>query len=97
MPGKFLQNSASDFIAALGRLIWVRGGSESNRFARLHLAQFLAEQICGMLFDIDLLLEFHAVAHFHELVGITGVAIAAAELASAVGIDGPGKRHLALA
>ena len=41
--------------------------------------------------DIDFLLELHAVAHFHELVRVAGVAVAASELAAAVGIDRVGK------
>src|SRR5207244_13132723 len=36
-------------------------------------------------------------AHFHELVGVAGVAVAASELASAVRVDGPGEGHLAIA
>ena len=50
-----------------------------------------------MLLDVDLLLEVLAVAHFHEFVGVAGVAIFAAELAAAIRIDGPGEGHAALA
>src|SRR5579862_9092268 len=46
-----------------------------------------------MLLDVDLLLELHAVAHFHELVGIAGITVPASELAAAVRIDGPGEGH----
>ena len=46
-----------------------------------------------MLLDVDLLLEIHAVAHFHEFVGVTGVAVFAGELAAAIGIDGPFEGH----
>jgi hypothetical protein len=46
-----------------------------------------------MLLGVDLLLEFHAFAHLHKFVGIAGVAVFAGKLASAIRIDGPGKRH----
>jgi hypothetical protein len=49
------------------------------------------------LLDVDLLFELGAVAHFHEFVGVTGIAIAAAEFAAAVRIDGPGKGQVAIA
>jgi hypothetical protein len=46
-----------------------------------------------MLLDENLLLEFHAVAHLHEFVGVARIAVFASKLASTVGIDGPRKRH----
>src|SRR5271167_5049705 len=46
-----------------------------------------------MLLDENLLLEVGAVAHFHELMGVAGIAVLAGELASAVGIDGPSEGH----
>ena len=46
-----------------------------------------------MLLDENLLLEVHAVAHFHELVGVAGIAVFAGEFAAAIGIDGPGEGH----
>src|SRR6478672_6923686 len=97
MSGEFLQNSASDLIAAFGRLIRVRGSSQGDGFVGLHPSEFTAQQVGSMLLHIDFLLELQAVAHFHELVGVAGIAVAASELASAVGIDSPGKWHLALA
>jgi len=47
-----------------------------------------------MLFRKNLLLEFNAVADFHELVGVAGVTIFACELAAAIRIDCPGEGHL---
>ena len=46
-----------------------------------------------MLLDEDLLLEVHAIAHFHEFVGIAGIAILAGKFAAAVRIDRPFKGH----
>ena len=46
-----------------------------------------------MLLDVDLLLEIHSVAHFHEFVGVAGITVFAGKLAAAVGIDGPFEGH----
>ncbi len=93
MPGQFFQDGAGHFEAALGGLIGIGGGSDGNLLPRLHPAQFLPQQVGGMLLDVDLLLEIHAVAHFHELVGVAGVAVFAGKLAAAIGIDGPLEGH----
>ena len=45
------------------------------------------------MFDVDLLLELGAVAHFHEFMGVAGIAVAATEFAASVRIDAPGERH----
>ena len=97
MARKLFQNSARDFVAAFGRLVGIGGGAERDCFVRLHAMQFVAEQSGGVLLHVDLLLELHAVAHFHEFVGVAGIAVTASELAAAVGIDRPGKRHLPVA
>src|SRR4029077_8030286 len=97
MPRKFLQNSAGNFVAALGRLIWVRGGAERDRFIRLNAAQFMAQQVGGVLFHVNLLLESHTVAHLHKFVRVAGVAVAASEFASTIGVDRPSEGHLPLA
>src|SRR2546427_7894098 len=50
-----------------------------------------------MLLDEDLPLEIDSVAEFHEFMRVAGVAILAGELASAIRIDSPGERQIALA
>ena len=97
MMRELFQNSAGDFVAALGRLVGIGGGAERDRFIGLNAAQFVAEQAGSVLLDVDLLLELHAIAHFHKLVGVAGVAVAASEFATAVRIDGPGEGHLTVA
>jgi hypothetical protein len=50
-----------------------------------------------VLLDVDFLLELCAVAHFHKFMSVAGIAVAAAELAATVRVDGPGERHSSLA
>ena len=50
-----------------------------------------------MLFDEDFPLELDPVAQFHELMRVAGIAVLAGKFASAIRIDGPGKRQIALA
>ncbi len=50
-----------------------------------------------MLFDENLSFEIHAVPQFHELVGITRVAVLAGKLAASIRIDGPRERKIASA
>ena len=97
MSRELFQDAARDFIAALGGLVGIGCRAQSDRFIASYFAQFLPQKIRGVLLDVDLLLELHALAHFHKFVGVAGVAVAAAELASAVGVDGPGEGHLAVA
>jgi hypothetical protein len=59
----------------------------------LSLAEFRAQEFRRPNFGIDLPLKVLSVPHLHELVRVAGVTILAAELASSVGIDGPGERH----
>src|SRR2546430_11209693 len=53
-------------------------------------------QTCALpiLLHVNLLLEVHTVAHFHELVRVARIAVFAGKLAATVWIDGPGERHL---
>ena len=57
----------------------------------------MPQQFGSVLLDIDLLLELRAVAHFHELMRVAGIAIFAGELTAAIGIDGPDERETASA
>src|SRR5208282_2650748 len=59
------------------------------------LFQLRPKQCRRLLLDENLSFELHAVAQFHELVGIARIAILASELAAAIRIDGPGKRKIA--
>src|SRR5579859_60510 len=97
MAGKLFENSAGNLVTAFGGLIGIRCGTEGDRLMRLHTPQFVPQQIRGVLLHVNLLLEVHAVPHFHEFVRVARIAVAASELASAVGIDRPGKWHLTFA
>ncbi len=97
MARELFENAARDFVAALGRLVRIGCGAERNGFARLDRSQFVPQQVRGVLLDVDLLLELRAVAHFHEFVGVAGIAVLAGEFATSVGIDGPGEGHPAAA
>src|SRR2546428_10117129 len=65
----------------------------NHSFGDFNPPQLLAEQIRGVLLDVDLLFEIHPISHFHEFVRVAGMAILASKLAAAVGVDGPGERH----
>src|SRR5579864_797427 len=82
MMCELFQNSAGDFVTALGRLIGIGRGAERDRFVGLNAAQFVAKKAGSVLLDVDFLLELNAVTHFHKLVGVTGVAVAASEFAT---------------
>jgi hypothetical protein len=43
--------------------------------------------------DENLALEVEGITKFHEFVSVARIAVFAAELAAAIGVDGPGKRH----
>ena len=88
MTREFFENAARDFVAALGWLVGISRGAERNGFPRLHPPEVVPQQFRGMLLDVDLLLELRAVAHFHEFMGVAGIAVAAAEFAAAVRVDG---------
>jgi len=74
-------------------LIGIRRRAQCDFFPRLDVVKLLPQQVGGMLLDENLLLEIDAVAHFHEFMGIARVTVLAGELASAVGVDRPRKRH----
>src|SRR5581483_5733700 len=97
MVGELLEDRARDFIAVLGGLIGIGGRAQRDGFAWFDTPEFVAQKLGGVLLDVNLLFELQAVAHLHKLVGVAGIAIAAAELASAVWIDRPGEGHLTLA
>jgi hypothetical protein len=97
MQRKLFQNPASHLIAPFGGLIGIGSSAERNGFVRLDAPQIVAQQAGSVLLDVNLLLELHAVAQFHEFVGVPGIAITAAELAASVWIDGPGEGHLTVA
>src|SRR5207302_8878890 len=94
---ELFENSVRDSIATLGGLVGIGRGTEGNAFSPLDAPQFAAQQVRGVLLDVDFLLELYTVAHLHELVGVAGVAVFARELAAAIGIDGPGERKTATA
>ncbi len=81
--------------AALGGLIGVGGGADGDAVFAGDAPQFLAQQVGGGRFGVDLVLE-RGHLHFHEFVGVARIAIFAAELAAAVGIDAPTERHAGL-
>ena len=88
---------ARNFVAALGGLIRISRRAERDGLTRLDAPQVVAQQFGRMLLHVDLLLELHAVSHFHEFVGVAGIAIATAKFASAIWVDGPCEGHVAVA
>src|SRR5579863_10530710 len=97
MAREFVENAARNFVAALGGLVGVGRGAERDGLVGLDPAQVMAQQRGRMLLDVDLALEVEPVAHLHKFVGIARVAVFAGEFAAAVGIDGPGEGHGAVA
>ena len=95
MASELFENAACDFVAALGRLVGIGCSAERDGFPRPHPPQFAPQHVSRVLFDVDLLLELGAVAHFHEFMGVAGIAVAATEFAASVRIDGPGEWHSA--
>ena len=79
MASKFFKNAAGDFVTAFCRLVGIGRRAERDGFARLHPPQFASQQICCVLLDINFLFKLKAVAHLHELVGVSGIAILAGE------------------
>jgi len=92
---ELLKDGACDFVTALGGLVGIGGSADGDLFAGLDLLEFLAQQVGGVLLDEDFVLEI-LVGHFHELVRVASVTIFTGEFASAVGIDRPGKRQVAI-
>src|SRR5438552_13463784 len=93
MSRQLLHNGARDFKLPLRWLIRIGCRANGNLLAVFYAAQLLPQQVGGVLLDVNLLLEIHAVAHLHKFVGVARVAIFAGELAAAIRIDRPGKRH----
>jgi hypothetical protein len=62
----------------------------------IQLAQLPAQDLRGGRLGVDLGLEFAPVFHPHELVRVARITVLAAELAAAVGIDGPLEGHVGL-
>src|SRR5438128_9739850 len=89
-----MQNCACNFQLFLDRLVWIGRRADGDLLSCLNPAKFLAQQVSRMLLGINLLLELNAVAHFHELMCVTRIAIFAGEFAPAIWIDRPGKGHL---
>ncbi len=110
-PGKYLQQAARDAHPPFDRLVGIGGGAQGNLVAWVDFAEFLIEQPRRILLQVYLPLEGHsptlrgsvigAGGHnrdrpgLQELVRVTGVAVAAAELAAAIRVDRVGQRELA--
>ena len=94
LPGEDLQDGARAFEAPLGGLVGVRGGADGDAFVLVRNArQFLAQQVAGRALGVDLVFEIGRV-EFHELVGVAGIAVFAADFAAAVRVDGPAEGHV---
>src|SRR5260370_21242142 len=93
MLGEFLQNTAGDFKLAFSGLVRVGRGANGDLVPGTNLPELLAKQPGGVLLDVNLAFEVQSVAQLHKLMGVTGIAILTSELASAVRIDHPFKRH----
>jgi hypothetical protein len=59
----------------------------------LYAGELLAEEMAGGRFGVDFGLEIGGV-EFHELVGVAGKAVGAADFAPAVRVDGPAEGHV---
>ena len=93
VPSQLLQDCSRHLVVLLRGLIRIGGSADGDFLAWFHLTELLAQESGGMLLDVNLLLEIGAVVHLHELMGVTGVAVFAGELATAIRINGPGKGH----
>jgi len=89
VESELLENGASDVVTALGGLVGIGGGPNADAFTGANFLKFLVEQPCGLLFDIDFLLEGEGIAQLHKFVGVARVTVFAGEFASTVGVDGP--------
>jgi len=105
LAGEDFEERAGDAYAALYGLVWVGGGADGDLFGWIDGAEFLLEEPGGVFFEVDLVLEGEGPGllrdvegagrgrvdggGLEELVGIAGKAVFAAELAAAVGVDGP--------
>lgn len=104
VAGEDFQQAAGDAGTTFDGLPGVGGGTDGNLVGGMVAAQLLLKQPGGVLLEEDEALEGERVVEVglthgprlpgcgsHELVGVTGVAVAAGELAATVGIDAP--RH----
>ena len=90
---KDFENGTRAPESPFGRLIGIGRGADGDGFGRVELAQLLPQDRRQIALGVDLILEERGVLHSHELVGVAGVAIFAAEFAAAIRIDGPAERH----
>jgi hypothetical protein len=91
--GEDFEGGPGALEAAFGGLVRVRCSADGDAGGAVDLHQFPAQNGRQVRFGVDLVFEFGAVAQFHELVGVAGVAIPASEFAPAIGIESPLKRH----
>ena len=104
VAGEDLQQAAGDAGATFDGLPGVGGGTDGDLVGGMVAAQLLLKQPGGVLLEEDEALEGERVVEVrltgglrlagggsHELMGVTGVAVAAGELAATIGIDAP--RH----
>ena len=112
LAGEDFEEATRDADAALNRLVGIGGCSDRDLFGGVDGAELLFEEPGSVLFEVDFLLEglgpglLRNVEHagrwridgggLEEFVGIAGVAVFAAELTSAEGVDGPVMLELTL-
>ncbi len=105
MAGEDFEEGAGDAYSALDGLIGVGGCADGDLLGRVDVAELLLEEPGGVLFEVYLVLEGEGPGllgdvegagrgsvdggGLEELVGVAGVAVAAGELAAAVGVDAP--------
>jgi len=93
LQSEHAENAAGHLKTALGGLIWIGCGSDPERFPTWHTSQFPAKRGGIELFGENACFEQHRIAQLHEFVRIPCVAIAAAELAATIRVDGPDRVH----
>src|SRR5665213_4374395 len=84
---------ASYAVAPFRGLIRIGRRPERDRSPARQSAQLVPESHGVERLGVDLALELLRIAQLHELVGVTRVAILAAELTAPVGVDRPAERH----
>src|SRR5437660_11509401 len=89
MPRQFLEDCPRNLETPLRRLIRICRRANRDLLRALHLSQFESQKPRCLLLDENLSFEVHAVPQFHELMGITRVAVLAGKLAASIRIDGP--------
>jgi len=103
LAGEDFEERTGDFGSALDGLIGIGGGADGDRVGGVVGAEFLLEEPGSVFLEEDEAFEEGGIfvvrtgRHYgcgrwgEEFVGVTGVAVAASKLASAVGIDGVGE------